>query len=99
MEEESHLHLQAVTSLWSQGLPLCQSELDSSKVTHLLGCIGLVEGTHLLAASPGQPAGEGISPHDSYAFYFLSTLCFLTDGNCLITPGCLTTLGCVITHG
>ena len=37
-----------------------ESELDSSKVIHLLGHMGLVEGTHLLVASPVQPSAGGI---------------------------------------
>ena len=65
-----------------------ESKLDSSKVTHLLGCMGLVEGNHLLAASPGQPSGKGVFPCISfYTFYFLSALYFLIASDCLIAPG------------
>ena len=64
-----------------------ESGLDSSKVTHLLDHTGLVEGAHLLAASPGWPISEGLSLCDSsYAFYFLSALYFLTASNCPIAP-------------
>ena len=41
---------------------ILESKLDSSKVTHLLGHTGLVEGSHLLVASPGWPTRKGCPP-------------------------------------
>ena len=65
-----------------------ESELESSKVTCLWGCMGLVKGAHLLAASSGQTASEVVCPCDSfYAFYSQSILYFLTTSDCPIALG------------
>ena len=77
-------------------ISVLESELESSKVTCLLGHMGLGESTYLLGASPGWPS-TGVSvlgdqPADTFCgslnnHGFLSAFCFLTASNCPITSG------------
>ena len=73
---------------WGTSFTLVSSsELDSLKVTFLVGWVGLGDGTHLLQASLGGPPLRGsalvgylpsTSCNSSFAFYFLNT------SNCLL---------------
>ena len=61
-ERESSTSMGCDQSVVLEVVSVLESELESSKVTHLLGCTGMAEGVYLFAASPGWPASKGVSP-------------------------------------